>query len=767
MSRGAFEAASSAGVSLSPRPISRQSSIIVIVVAFVLSGGVLVLLSGSFPEVRWGLLALILAIGLFIFIRYSLQHLELLVFALVLEENLPYLNFLPFDINTRWFLRLPLLLPLCLPALWIAYRSGLLWKGRFKAMSLLFAWDAITILYSPVPAISIGRLAPNILLFAAITASVADVSDEEGIQRLLGGFLGACCVMVFFTFIGWCVLPFNLTHMIDNDGLLRFTGLGTDPNAVGSLALATVASGVAYWPCARHWWRRLLIGVAMAGAIGFAVLADSRSETAMALLGLAMWSVWRWRVRAFAVCALIGVLGVLSYSHLDMGQRAYFNRGVTTFTGRTGAWRFELTRLKEHPLRGFGYQTEGEIFQSRYFDDWQSAWNNGPNTPLHDDYMSVAIDTGIPALLVWLIILIGPWRALFSGKADEWHLKQLFFLFVLPMLFLAFDESGMSEPRSDRGLLFFLCWAMAERYCLFRSAQAVSEAGPSPLKRLLAAPASLLMVGAICGSLLAKPAPAQAQSASPRYFATLPPGAPLPSGAQCASWVPETPETVPENAIANHTKPTSQELAELRKHGYHFTYMDDNSQYARIDGDYSGSTDMILRWAACKYGIDENVLRAQAWEESTWKQATHGDLHRDPAVCRGGSTNLWEYDGCDKCCWQSWSILQTKVVPYEWMTWPAIHESTPFAADYRAADQRSCMNGYYRTYFHDHPSHAGHVYWSDYEAARDDNFAPAQLDVLLRGCIGKHFSGDWYDDSARSYINDVWRWVQQKPWLRK
>ncbi len=723
----------------------------------------------------FGLLVVTATVGAILFvlgIRYSIRHLPWLIVALVLAETLPYLSAIPLDPNSRWFLRYPLLLPLCLPALWVAYCEGVLFEGRFKLMLLLFLWDAVTISYSSVPAISAGRLVPNFLLFSSVVLVASNVNDAEDVQKILGYFVGACGLLTVLTGVAWLGLPFNLTHAPDEQGLLRFTGLASDPNAVGSLSLATIGATLAHWR-KMHGWKRIGAMVLISASLVFAAMADSRSETGMILFGFAAFAVWKWRLKAIIVCVVLIFAAVSFYSRLSAGTQAYFNRGVSTFTGRTDAWRFELQRLKEHPLRGFGYQSEGEIFQNRYFNDWQEAWNRGPNTPLHNDYMSVAIDTGLPALVFWLAIVSLPWLDLLRSPEDPWELKPLFFLFVLPMFILAFDESGLSEPRSVRGILFFLSWALAERYQIVRATneKALRDSARTLWTGLLGAPARYFTAGSLCLlCLFGAASHAQAESSSsaaPAYFSTLPPGAPLPSGEQCAAWIKPTAETVPENAIANHTKPTASELAKLRTNGYHFTYMDDNNQYARIDGNYTGSTDMILRWAACKYGIDENVMRAQAWQESMWKQATHGDLHRNPQVCRGGTTNLWGYDGCPLCCWQSWSILQTKVVPYEWMTWPAIRESTPFAADYRAADQRSCMNGYYRTYFHDHPSHDGHAYWTDISDWLGAKTNLAYSDVVLRGCIGKHYSGDWYDPAARNYIRDVWRLVDRKPWLKK
>ena len=56
-----------------------------------------------------------------------------------------------------------------------------------------------------------------------------------------------------------------------------------------------------------------------------------------------------------------------------------------------------------------------------------------------------------------------------------------------------------------------------------------------------------------------------------------------------------------------------------------------SSSLPRINGDFTGTTAEILRWAACKWGIDQDIVFAQAAVESWWRQTTLGD---------------WESSGC-------------------------------------------------------------------------------------------------------------------------
>ena len=111
-----------------------------------------------------------------------------------------------------------------------------------------------------------------------------------------------------------------------------------------------------------------------------------------------------------------------------------------------------------------------------------------------------------------------------------------------------------------------------------------------------------------------------ALTASEEWFGTLAPGSSLPSGDDCAGRVRRTGwEPRPENADANSTAGFSG----VRIDGASGAF---NARYAwRIDGNFTGTTDEIIQWAACKWGFDEDTVRAQAVQESYWRQDGLGD----------------------------------------------------------------------------------------------------------------------------------------------
>jgi hypothetical protein len=82
------------------------------------------------------------------------------------------------------------------------------------------------------------------------------------------------------------------------------------------------------------------------------------------------------------------------------------------------------------------------------------------------------------------------------------------------------------------------------------------------------------------------------------------------------------------------------------------------------------------------------------------------------------------------------------------------YNSTAFAADYKLAYQRACMDGSISYLNQDTPTRGYPTYADATGAAR------------LWGCIGDWYSGDWYDSGAISYIQAVEHNLSTKPWLK-
>jgi autotransporter family porin len=205
------------------------------------------------------------------------------------------------------------------------------------------------------------------------------------------------------------------------------------------------------------------------------------------------------------------------------------------------------------------------------------------------------------------------------------------------------------------------------------------------------------------------------------YFKLASPGSPFPSEQQCASEVHRSSwEPRPDNATANHTKPTNPHA---------LAYFDQwskawNVSYRpRIDGNFEGTTDEIIQWAACKWGWSDELVRAQAVQETHWNQATVGDGGTSYGILQIRYLYHPRVNGGCKACAGS--------------SWPNSEKSTAYAIDQEVAEVRGCYDGM-STYL-----------------------GNTKGDVW--GCIQSWFDGAWTPGGG-SYAGDVHRYFNEKPW---
>jgi hypothetical protein len=223
-----------------------------------------------------------------------------------------------------------------------------------------------------------------------------------------------------------------------------------------------------------------------------------------------------------------------------------------------------------------------------------------------------------------------------------------------------------------------------------------------------------------------------------------PPGS-LPLGdAEAAALVSARPEIRPENGAANRYQPSDAELRAFytAKSRYDETTVQYNPLNAFVTGRFGGSTDEILQWAAHKWGIPEDVVRAVATAESTWRQSYLGDradgvdVSQYPEAARIDSDSVYESMGIVQVKWQPFGRLHPGTEPLRW-------KSTAFNVDYWAATVR---------YYYD-----GRCSWcgSGYGTGQE-----------WQSLGGWYNPSPWGNSSMVSYIEGLKRLLADRPWQR-
>lgn len=263
------------------------------------------------------------------------------------------------------------------------------------------------------------------------------------------------------------------------------------------------------------------------------------------------------------------------------------------------------------------------------------------------------------------------------------------------------------------------------------------------------------------------------------YFRSLPAGAwqDLPSEQTCAAEVHRSPwEPRPDNTVPNHTMPDVGAVhtalaTRPRNTGNGYDPRWDGWLLPRVTGHHTGTTDENIQWAACKWGLSDDLLRAIAYRESNWFQhevygdglcvPRHGcgdDIGPGATVatyCAGlaAAGEAGDPDDVPGACPGTFSIVGVK----SWQapswgpmpgdqngTFPFNRDSTAFALDYLGAFLRGCDEG-----------------WMHWLGNRSGNYAAGDL----WGCVGVWYAGAWQTPAAQHYEALVRSAAATRPWL--
>ena len=168
-----------------------------------------------------------------------------------------------------------------------------------------------------------------------------------------------------------------------------------------------------------------LLLMALAGLCGALLLTVTRASWLAFLISAALilvLGVSRRVLLLIGVCALPLVLAGLFVLH-QKRQVGFFDQRDASTTWRETVWRegFSLLVSKpRHLLLGVGMDSiKGHWREWGLFDNGQLPWGH-----MHSNYLQIALERGVPALVVWLILLGTYARMLWSLRrrvpAENW-----------------------------------------------------------------------------------------------------------------------------------------------------------------------------------------------------------------------------------------------------------------------------------------------------------------------------------------------------------
>jgi len=352
---------------------------------------------------------------------------------------------------------------------------------------------------------------------------------------------------------------------------------------------------------------------------------------------------------------------------------------------------------------------------------------------------------------------------------------------AIPLLLIHPTHAADAATGNTRNFSAWTAAATAPRRSLVHSTRSLTNPAPTTTsvtttaKATSAAPTTTAPAPSPTVQVVSSQPPARGG-----YFSLQPVGASstLPSDGACASQVHRSSwEPRPDNTAANHSLVDANAVhqsfaARPVSTGGSNDPRWDSWLLQRVDGQFTGTTDEIFQWAACKWGLPDDVLRAIAVRESTWYQYEtysserpvvdwgSGDMMTAGTAGAGVFCNMlaqyghnYQADFGTAICPKTFSIAG--VMSWQAPSWgqmpgnqngtfPFNRQSTAFALDYLASQLRGCYNGW--------------EFW----LSGSGNYAAGDL----WGCVGAWYAGDWHSTDADGYISRVKNELANFTWLQ-
>lgn len=174
----------------------------------------------------------------------------------------------------------------------------------------------------------------------------------------------------------------------------------------------------------------LLLGLAIAGMVAALLLSVTRASWLSLLVSATLITALSLSRRALLIvgaCALPLVLAGLFVLH-QKRQVGFFDKKDDSIAWRQKIWREGVDLLVSNPrhlLVGVGMDSI-----KGYWREW-GLFENGrlPMGHMHSDYLQIALERGVPALIVWLILLGAYgrtlWRLRRSVPEENWIEKGI------------------------------------------------------------------------------------------------------------------------------------------------------------------------------------------------------------------------------------------------------------------------------------------------------------------------------------------------------
>jgi O-antigen ligase len=376
-----------------------------------------------------------------------------------------------------------------IPLIFSRYRLILSLIGRTWPLLLVIAWDTATAAWSPVPGITIRRVAVLWFMYVAalgVAASGVPLRDFHRIAFIVSGLVMAIDIM---TAVG---MP---SRGLDNEG--RLIGMHGHKNTAGQIAV--MARLCWYYYAGRYQWRtvRLLV-LGCAGIFYLTILATgSKTGTALAMVVI----VWTMMVVmlarkgssieaifssgvVFAVLGLVIVLMLSGVSWTEVGTAVF---GDLTFTGRLPLWEVIWDKIQLNFWNGYGFGAFWDVAGSdNSLGLSKSVGWLGVVGQAHNGYLDLFLQTGAIGLglavlsLGWIFHLAARLLAQPTHHSGDMPARAFGYAMVLSIALYNLLESSYLRPHHMQAIWLFLLVGLMQRDLLLDRLGKKAGRAPKP-----------------------------------------------------------------------------------------------------------------------------------------------------------------------------------------------------------------------------------------------------------------------------------------------
>ena len=251
----------------------------------------------------------------------------------------------------------------------------------------------------------------SLMAVAGIMAVLTLPAGARGLQRVL--VIGSLITLAM-CYAGLALYPDLAMHTAagsrepEHAGLWR--GVFSHKNIAGPVMSAIVFIGI--YVIRRGSW--LTGAILVAGGLVFVMHTGSKTSAGLVPLVMLLVIVpGLFGVRRLAAAVvfltifilILATIGTELFAPLHALRESLAPK--LTYTGRTEIWKFAIEHIGMHPLRGFGYESFWlSPFVRSQEVSFEAQWDVRGIIHGHNGYLDIAVNMGIPALVVALMAMI-------------------------------------------------------------------------------------------------------------------------------------------------------------------------------------------------------------------------------------------------------------------------------------------------------------------------------------------------------------------------